>query len=257
MDYTKAKVFGDKVIIRITEKSMKDLFSKEITRIDGSRVRLWLNVEAGEQDDRKATLFVRTGEVINIGPDVKNIKVGDIAILSYEAYNDDTKFIDMDGEDKIIWVNAHTSYHSEDAWAYGNRSTIMGRDRGGRPKLFKNDRDQMVWKKGEVDQVSQILGWIRGDEMFANDPYIFLYHEQHEKKLVTLSGIQYSDKPSIIHRRVLCSSTLSAKKFGINTDDIVGIQESDTFEVELNGRKITCVNDTDVMYRCVPELKTV
>lgn len=249
MDYSKVKVFDDKVIVRITSKSMQDLFSKEIVRVDGSRVRLWLNVEAGDMDERKATLYVNSGEVINKGPEATNVKVGDIVILSYEVYNDEYRFVEMDGEDKIVWVNANTTYHEEDYWAYGNRTKTTGRDRFGVAKMFKNDRDQLVWKKGEVDQVSQILGWIRGNEMFANDPYIFLQHEDHEKKLVTLSGISYSEKPEVITRTVLCSSKKSAVKYGITTGDRVLIKEADTFDVKLADKKITCVNDVDLLCR--------
>jgi co-chaperonin GroES (HSP10) len=247
MDYSKLKVLGDKVIVRFTSKSMQDLFSKEIRRVDGSTVRLWLNVDAAEQDDRKATLFVSTGIVINKGPQAKLIEVGDIAILSYEVYNDPSKFVAIDDGDKIVWVNANTTYHAEDAWAYGNRTKVKGRDRFGAHKMFNNDRDQMVWRKGEVEEVSQILGWIRGNEMFANDPYIFLHHEEHEKKLLTLSGIHYSEKPEIITRTVLCSSATSFEKYGITSGDKVRIKEVDTFEVKLQDKKITCVNDVDML----------
>lgn len=252
MDYSKIKVLGDKVIVRISSKSIENIYSKEITRDDGTKVTLFKTVPAGQNDDRQSELFVTTGEVINKGPKA-NVKVGDILILSYEVFNDDSKFIDMDGDDKIIWVHSLTTYHDEDFVAYGNRRKVVD---GNKSHVLV--KDNLVWKKGEVNELSQVLGIVRGDEVLANDPYVFLNHESAEEEVTTTTGIVYKITQKIITRSVLAVSHESVDRYGIYTGAKVTAKETDTFAVKLADKTLSCINDQDVIMQQVEnKLKAV
>src|SRR6202000_1679378 len=133
------KLTKDKVFIRITKNSRDSIFSKEITRDDGSKVRLWTNVEAGEIDDRRATLFVQTGIVEAVAENISDILVGDIAIIDYKLCNLDDHIVYKDGDDVVYWLNAKTTYHHEDLIAYASR---------------KGNRDQIAYLKGDYDNLS-------------------------------------------------------------------------------------------------------
>jgi co-chaperonin GroES (HSP10) len=257
MNYEKLKMLGDKVLVRISDKSIQDIYSKEITRNDGTKTKLFLTVPASDKDDRQSQLFVRTGVVISVGPgryhpetgdrmEMPNIKNGDTVILSYEVFNDEKNFVGMDGEDKVVWVSANTIYHTADKWAYADRSMTLGRDRSGQPKMFKNDKDQLVWRKGDIDEISQIIGMIRGDKLIANDPYIFLNHAPTQREAKTKSGIIHTDKEEILERTVL--ATPGDKWKGMKQGDTVLVSEVDTFDIVLSDKKLTCVNDTDILW---------
>lgn len=241
-------MLGDKVLILISASSIQDLYSKEITRNDGTKVRLWINVPAGKADDRRSTLFVRTGKVINKGPDALNVRVGDIAILSYEAFNDETKIIETsvsqtEEDERVIWVHANTTYHEDDFVAYADRRLVPGNAR----QMIKQKRDQIVWKRGDIDEVSQVLGWIRGDQLIANDPYVFLNHEEPNKIITTNAGIMYSERQIVLEREVMAVSPRN--KYRITPGLKILVFECDTFDIDYDGKKVTCANDSDILGR--------
>ncbi len=241
MNYEKLKMLGDRILVRISEKSIQDIYSKEIVRNDGTRTKLFLTVPASDKDDRQSQLFVRTGTVINKGPAASSIVMGDVVILSYDAFNDERKFVGMDGDDKIIWVHANTAYHKDNLVAHADRQEMNGRR--------INRKDQRVWDRGDIDEISQVIGIIRGDKLIANDPYIFLNHEAIDTQRKTESGIlHHADKQKMILERAVLAVPGSGVWYGIAEGDNVMVNESDMFDIVLQDRKITCVNDTDVLY---------
>lgn len=239
MNYEKLKVLGDRVLVRISQKSIQDMYSKKIVRNDGTETRLFISVPADDKDDRKSQLFVRTGTAINTGRQVRNIKIGDTVILSYDAFNDERKFLGMEGDDRILWVHEGTTYHDKTLIAYADRQERNGRR--------VNRKDQKVWERGDINEMSQVIGIIRGDKLIANDPYVFLNHQPHEIDRKTKSGIMYTDKEEILERTVL-SVPGGGVWYGMKEGDSVLVKESDVFDIILEDKKVTCVNDTDVLY---------
>jgi hypothetical protein len=226
------KLIKDKVFIRITKDSRDSIFSKEITRNDGSKVRLWTNVEAMDNDDRRFTLSVQTGIVEAIADNVYGVKVGDVAIVDYKLCNMDDRIVYKDGGDVVYWLEAKTVYHDEDLIAYANR---------------KSPKDQIAYLKGDYDEVSMLLGLVRDDKVYAREPYVFLEHRSNTISKVSSTGILYSQTERNYLRKVLSSSEESQKNYNIFPGNTIQVCDVDVFTVMIGERSFDCVCDADVL----------
>lgn len=229
-----AKVLFDKVIVRITKEMRETIYTKEIVRNDGTKVKLWKTVPAKDEiDERISALFVQTAIVEAAGKEIDWIKVGDIAIVDYNLCNSKDKFFMKDNEDTLFWFNANTTYHKQDEIVYQNRKT---------------KRDQIVNSKGDYDSLSLLLGVIRDNELIANSPYVFLEHESTVVSKVSNTGILYQEKQKMLSRKVLAISKDSEMRYGIKKGDEVLVDDFDIFTVKLtDDHIIDCVNDRDIV----------
>lgn len=222
----------DKLLVRFTQEDISAIFFSTVLKDDGTTGRLEVNVPAQEVDDRAASLFVNAGIVITVGRDVNDIRTGDIALLSYELFNDERKLIAEDEQGRVMIVNPKTTYHAEDNIAFGNQ---------------ENPRNQLVWEAGEIDEVSQLLGVISKDgELLANEPYVFLNNlpEETEQKIGTFV---FSETPEIIERQILSISKRSTEKCEVKNGDNISIRLLDTFPVKVLGKELICCNDSDLL----------
>lgn len=228
------KVFGDKILVKISNEEREKLFKKKIRRDDGTEVELFINVPATDHaDERTHSLFVNTGIVMGVGDDVEGIKVGDIAILDFQVSNLISNFVYKDGDDDVFWINATTTYHTSDMVAYANR---------------RSPKDQIVHKRGDYDELSMLLGVVRGDKFYAREPYVFLNHESNSVTMVGAGGIIYTQTDKILKRSILSVSDQTALKFRVSNGDTIAVDDRDVFDINLNGKKITAVNDQDMLY---------
>ncbi len=173
------QVLGDKVLIRFTKENRGSIFSKTITREDGSTAQLFLSVDTDESDERKSGLFVQTGIVEGVSPEVKNILVGDTVIVDYMLCNDHSKLVWSEPNgDQIFWANATTTYHPADEVIYANRRT---------------KHDTVLARKGDIDELSSVYGIIRGDQLIARQPFVFLQHQDNVIKKTTEMKIVYEE----------------------------------------------------------------
>jgi hypothetical protein len=233
MDFKSLKPMPDRAIVKISAQDRADIFTKKYSRPDGSTYSLIVTVDEEKGFDRKATLFVRTAEVISVGRQVRNVEVGDIAILDYLVDNDENIVLGWDGGDKYVSVRALSTYYKHDGWVYASRDQ-------------KQPKDIRVFKKDALFEASQILGCIRGDKLVANDPYVFIEHRTQGKR-TTVSGIEYADKTPYAETKVLASSLRSAQKYGVENAQNVFVKFDDIFDVELSGFTICACNDEDVL----------
>lgn len=234
MDYKKLRPHKDKIIIKISAEDREKLFYKNITLPDGSVTKLFVTVDEEEGIDRKSEIYVQSGEIISVGENVRIFKPGDTAILDYLLDNDPNCVLGWEGQDKYVSVTAHTTYYKEDVHVFGNRK-------------IPNSRDTKVAKKGQPWEVSMILGVLRGNDIIANDPYVFLeYRKQGTGK--TKSGIHYKDETPYAITTVLSVSKISTETFGIIKGKPVYVKHSDVFDVKLaDGGIIIACNDEDVL----------
>jgi len=236
MDFSKVKPMPERVILKISGQNRNELFTKKYVRPDGSTYSLIVTVDEKDGYDRKSTIFVRTAEVIAVGRKVRNIEVGDIAIMDYLVDNDKSVLLGWDGEDKYVSVYGNTTYYEKDFWAYADR---------------KNPRDILVAKKGNIKKVAQILGVVRSGKIYANDPYVFL--EYRSKKKETQSGLQYTDTKPYAETAVISVSIDSTKRYGIEENKKTIVRYSDMFDIDLSSIGIEGVicacNDADVIHQ--------
>lgn len=227
------KLLGNRILVRITKENRESIYSKEIIRNDGTKTKLFINVAAqDDKDARGSSLFVQTGIVEMVSDEVKDVQVGDIALLDYQLCNSVINFFSKDEKGELYWLNATTTYYDHTEVAYQTR---------------RSRRDQIVFSKGEIDELSMLLGVIRNDELIARAPYVFLLHLPVMRILTTDSGIVFQEKDKIVTREVLAISDDSTKKYGIEKGDNVLAADADIFMVEYDGKKIDCIHDSDVM----------
>lgn len=226
------KLLGDKILVRITKENRESIFSKEIKREDGTTFKLFINVPALDAiDERRSSLFVQTAMVEAVALGVEGVQVGDTAIVDYRLCNMDENLFQEDENGEVYWLNATSTYHRETAVAYANQ---------------RSPRDQIIHMKGELDEMSMLLGVIRGDKMIARMPFVFLENEPTVIKMHTLSGIEYNQKQTILKRKVLAIDDVSAVKYKTRVGDEIYVYDRDVFMIELDGKKIDCVNDEDI-----------
>ena len=188
---------------------------------------MFINVEAGETDDRRYTLNIQSAEVVAVSDEIKDIYPGDIALLDYLVSVDNEKnLIEKTDDYELRCINAVTTIHKEDQISYANRKTR---------------RDQIIARKGEYDIISPVLGVIRGDELIARNPYIFLEHESNVKKRVSAAGLLYEEIEMVYERRVLSSGCED-----VEADDILILSDFDVFHVKAGERKLDVVFSRDV-----------
>jgi hypothetical protein len=233
------KLFGDKIFVRFTNESMESIYlGKEITRNDGSKVRLFINVPAKDDDDRKAALTIQTAVVEAVSDEIKDIQVGDIAIVNYDLFNAKEKIVYETSEGITFCINATTTYHTDTLIAYANR---------------QSKRDQIVYQKGDFDEVSFLLGIIRGDKLIARSPFVFIDHASNEVEKETRSGIIYKEKQKTLVRRVLAVSDTTSEKYSTNHSDKILVFDCDIFEIKLFDKSIDCVYDLDIVAKLLDE----
>jgi len=225
-------IHPDYVLVKINKKDRDGLFSKTITRNDGSTVELFLNVPAEGSDERSSKFFVETGEILLAGENVTVAQKGDLCVFDYTVDNSEHNIIGYEGDDKLVVINAVTTRHQSDEIVYANKRT---------PK------DTIVAFKGDYDVVSQLLGVVRNQKLYSVDPYVFLDHRKNIVQMKTKSGITYEEKQMAVQREVLSVAPYSKKAFKISEGRSVLIMDHDIFDVVIDGKTISCANDRDVM----------
>lgn len=216
----------NRMLIKITRKQIDDLISKEITLDDGTKKRLFFEPILHAQGyDAAYRQNVSVGEVIGVGNDLDqfDVKVGDVAILDYLASTDDEELVGFFNGDKIISILAETTYYKESA-------TIIHGKAG--------------WLKGDFDNISRILGVVRGDKLMPFDPYVFLEYKSDLLKIVSPHGELHSLE------KVYERTVLSAREGGdYKCGDVIRIKGDDLFERDVNGSKVSICFKSDILFK--------
>lgn len=228
------KLIADKILVRISAELRESIYAKEVITAKGEKIKLWKSAkETDYLDERASFLNVQTGEVEDVSEKIDWIKKGDIALINYDVCNSPQRFYKADGDDNIYFLEVNTTYHKDTNIAWKNR---------------RNKRDEIVWSAGDYDQLSGLLGIIRGDEIIANAPYIFFKHESNIRTMVSPSGMMYDAAEKIIEREVLAISKESSEKYGVKVGDLITVDDYDLFSVKLSDElAIDCINDCDIL----------
>jgi|ERR1700733_12567022 len=228
------QVLGNKIFVRITKENKEGIFSKEITRNDGSKVKLFLTVDAKDDEDRKSELFVQTGIVELVGSEVEGINVGDIALLDYQVCNLRHQLVKEDEHGQVFWINPKTTYYDHTKIAYKDRKHPMS-------------RDTVVYYEGDYDEISMLLGVVRNEELIPIAPYVFLTHETPIVMVITKNGLLIEERHRLLYRNVISISQESTDNFSVKREDTVLVDDADIFPVKFNGMKVDCLFDRDII----------
>lgn len=236
----------DKIIIKITRESREALFTKKIKCDDGREIDLFTSEIPDSADERHSQFFVSTGEVTHVGKNIKNIIPGDIAILNYLLDNDENIIVGYDGIDKLIATSPITVYCEKDEWARANRRVETDRQKKNFGKKA-SPKDVMISAKGDYEYMSDVIGVMRGNELIPCDPYVFLHHESSSIARVSDAGILYTEEQKYFSRKILSVPEDSESMYGIRKGDDVLVDDFDIFEATIKDRKISFINDRDVL----------
>ena len=154
----------NRVFVKILQSHKDNIFSKMNVRNDGSISELFTEMELESNFEASFAQNVHIGEVVNVGDAVKDIQVGDIAIIDYLVDNEDGIIIGYDGNDKIVSVVGVTEYydHSQDS---------------------SNER-RLLYAEGDYKEITQIYGVVRNEMLVAIEPFIFVETKSGEPQAV-------------------------------------------------------------------------
>ena len=213
----------NRILIRITKQQIEDLISKTITKDDGTKVKLFFEpIHFSEGYDRRYQQNSSVGEVIGIGRNIREIRVGDTVILDYLVSNNSDDVIGYFNGDQILSILAHTTYHE-------NSSVLINGRR--------------AWAKGDFDYISRILGIVRGDTLIPFDPYVFIEYKSDYLKILNLRGENVRDSTVVLDREVIAAPEGCEYKCG----DKIKIKKDDWFDREVSGRMIAVLVRQDIL----------
>lgn len=248
-------VHPDYVLIKITKEAREALYNKKIKKDNGEEVLLFIQGDKGMDDADANSVFVGSGEVVSVGDNVKNIHKGDLGLISYLCDNDEAIIVGYEGEDKIIAVKAITTRHDKKLMSYASRRPVKdgkGKNVYKDGKLQTYNRDRIVFEKGDYDELSSLYGVVRDSQLIAIEPYVFLQHEETKVMKVGDGGVIYEEDEKIISRKVLSVSQQSKDMLNVSAGDTVVCDDFDLFNISFGDKKISAVNDIDILYHKKP-----
>lgn len=213
----------DKVLIKVSQANWNSLFSKYVTTSAGKKVELFTDAQEEEGFEKRYTQNVSVGLVVAVGERVKNILKGDMAIIDYSVTGNEDAQVGFLGADRIVCVDAFTTYHTEDSPPQMN--------------------GRLAYAIGDVENLSKLLGVVRMGKVIARTPYVFLKHEEATKLSVSESGMMIEEVEEICIREVLAADKDSISK----ESSKVLIKESDLFSRKVDGKELSVIFEQDIM----------
>lgn len=213
----------DKVLIKVTKANWNSLFSKYIVTKEGKKVELFTDIEEDEGYENRFKQNVSVGLIIAVGKNLTGIEKGDMAIIDYAVTGNNDALVGFVNGDRIVSIDAVTTYHKEDA-----------------PPQMNN---RLPYVKGDYDNVSKLLGVVRMGKLIALAPYIFLKHEKASTLSVSSSGLMHEKTPDICKRAVLSASKESVAKEGRK----ILLKESDLFSRVIDKKELSVIMEQDIL----------
>lgn len=240
-----------RLLVSLLKEDKLALTEKKIVTNTGEVVNFCLKA-LNDYDVDRWELSLKVGKVIGLSAGCNGYRVGDMVLLDYVVDADEKYFVSEDEAEKIVSVPCHTTFHETALWAhsYGRMEYDQQTKKvvGYRPH---GERNTLVADEGDVDELSLVLGVIRGDKLLPNDYYVFCEHEpQTGTELVELADgiIGYKlNYDTVIKRKVL----FAAKGSPVVPGDTIMAKLDSNIEVTLLERKFDVVPIIDVL--CVME----
>lgn len=216
------RVNPNNVLIKITKQQWESLFTIWINRANGSREKLFKDVEETEGYEGRFKQNVSVGTVLAAGENVKGILKGDVAVLDYLVTGSTDTLVGYHNGAIIVSVLAKTTYHDKDS-----APMLDGRK---------------TWKKGDINVLSPLMGIVRMAKLKAFRPYVFLEYEDPNKLAVGEGGLQIKVTDTLCARKVIAADPQT----GFKDFDKILVNEHDLFDREIDGKKISVIFETDI-----------
>lgn len=226
-----AIVHPNKVLIRINKHDRKKTFEKDITRFDGEVIQLITSLEANQGEEASYGQAVQVGDVIGVGANVDWVKEGDRAILDYTVdINDSNVVYAYSQHDKVVCINAISRYHDSDFIIPANKN---------------RQTDQYVYRVGDLDESSMLIGVIRDGVILPNFPYVILAYRPIKQEYIQPKGTLHMMlvEESIISRTVIAVHPQSKLKIG----DVIVVESDSLFDRSADEKMMSVVYEHDVL----------
>jgi hypothetical protein len=183
------KLPRNRILIEITEEDRDKIFKKVITSTTGEEFTLFRQTEEKNRNtDRFYSQTVNMGRVLQVADDCKQVKVDDIVLFDNLVDSDEGIIVEQSVfRKKIVILESHT-YHNNDYLI---------------PPHGKQYRPQWVWRNGNVDEISRILGIYRDGKLICPKTMVITDHHNDEDDIRKYVGIIYDYKKIPVVRRVI------------------------------------------------------
>jgi co-chaperonin GroES (HSP10) len=232
------KIKDEFVFIRISEAERDNLFSKSITRTDGTVVKLFTGIQAAKGSEESYSQSVTLGEVVAVGDRVAGIRTGDTVILDYVVDLSPENEVETSPEGKTVCIRAVTTYKGYDNVVDANRRT---------------PHPTVVHRTGEIDEFSMVIAAVRDGEVLPVKPYLFCAYVPQQSDWEARDGgsiltVDALGDDNVSERRVLYA--YEGAEFGVG--DIVLANNDGVFDRTLRGQRFDIIPEHEIFATLKP-----
>lgn len=185
------KLPRNRILVEITEEDRDKIFNKIITSTSGQEFKLAIQIQEKDQStDKFYSQTVNMGRVLQVADDCTQVQVDDIVLFDNLIDSDEGIIVEKSIFRKKIVILESNTYHNNDYLI---------------PPNGKNPRPKWVWKKGDLDELSRILGIFRNGKLLCPKTLVITDHHNDEDDIRKFVGIIYDYKKIPIVRRVIRS----------------------------------------------------
>lgn len=186
---SKLKLTENKIRVRISEADRQSLFQKTVLSDKGKEIFIITDVQAQDDQDRFYSQTVNMGIVIDVADDVTSIKKDDILWFDNLVDSGEGIIIEVNKDYKDVVIIAEHTYHKNDYLIPPHKNQI---------------RPQWVWRKGDMDQMSRIVGIVRDGVIMAPKGYVIAEYHDDNRDIKKIPGLEYDIKTSIaVPRKIM------------------------------------------------------
>jgi hypothetical protein len=184
----KKKLLPNRILVEITEEDRDRLFNKIITAVDGRQFNLITDIQSKNNTDKFYSQTVNMGRVLDIHPDCKQVRIGDIVLFSNKIDSNDKWLVDKSQFRKQVSIIESLTRHTDDY-------LVPPSGPGRTPKY--------VWRKGDVDQTSHIVAIFRNDQLVSVEGIVIADYHNDDAGKRTYAGLIYDQERTQISNRVV------------------------------------------------------
>ena len=233
-----------RILVRLARSERESKMSHLFKMPDGSNGSIITKLPMYEEVD-KWELNVSVGTVVALSDKADGIEIGDIAIIDYTVDCDEQYVVGYVDGDKIVSVPCQTRLHDKDIIVTTYYSKIQNPKTKVVSYVPHGEKNIKVAAKGDVDQLSLVLGIVRNNQVIPNESYLFCKVPVVSTAMVEKNGIlSYAPvEEKVLQREVIFAHPKSGFKAG---DQIIAVRDS-AFKLELYDYHFDMIGVHDVM----------
>jgi hypothetical protein len=219
------KLPRNKILIEITEADRENIYKKIITGIGGSKIELVTGIFETEENDKFFSETVNMGRVLQVADDCKQVQVDDIVLFDNMIDSEEGIIVDKSIFRKQIVIQESHTYHGRDylipphekPYKREQKVDKKGNKRGHKAVVIDEvqKRPGYVWRKGDVEDLSHIVGIVRDGKLLCPNTLVITEHHNDDDDIKKYVGIIYDyEKIPVVKRDIRAVAPNSQLKVG-------------------------------------------